>query len=201
MPAAATQGDDALMQAFLSGDEEAFGRLYDRYDRQCLHFIRRLLGPAHRSAAEDVHQETWMAAAAGGAHFSQGKGAFSTWLLTIARNKAFDHLRRQKVAYIGGTESPDDDGQADSVLERLPHDGPTPPELVQSRQLAAAMIEAVDALPLPQREVFVLFAAAGMSLEEIAVATQAGVETVKSRLRYARAALKPALAPWRPIDA
>jgi len=201
MQAAATEGDEALMRAFLSGDEEAFGRLYDRYDRQCFHFIRRLLGPAQRSAAEDVHQETWMAAAANGSSYSPGKGAFAAWLLTIARNKVFDHLRRQKIAFIGGAESLDDDAEAGAEVNALKDEGPTPLDLLQARQLATAMIAAVDALPLPQREVFVMFAASGMSLEEIAGATQAGVETVKSRLRYARSALKLALAPWRPIDA
>ena len=46
--------DDAdLLRAHGAGDPHAFARLYDRYDRPCFQFIRRLLGPAHADAAED----------------------------------------------------------------------------------------------------------------------------------------------------
>ena len=56
---------------------------------------------------------------------------------------------------------------------------------------------AVDALPLEQRGVFVMFAHAGLSLEEIAEVTGVGMETAKSRLRYARAKLRELLAGAR----
>lgn len=194
--------DGLLMHAFLSGDQEAFARLYDRYDRQCFQFIRRVLGPSHRHAAEDVHQDTWMAAASSGASYDQGKAAFGTWLMTIARNKVMDHLRRQKVAFIGasfGALEHEDDARVE--VEEVPDLGPTPADLVESAQLASALLGAVDALPLSQREVFVMFAVSEMTLAEIAEATQVGVETAKSRLRYARAALRMALATWRPVDA
>ena len=62
-------------------------------------------------------------------------------------------------------------------------------------------MKAVEALPLVQREVFLLFADGGLSLEEIAGATKVGVETAKSRLRYARASLRESLAHWRSADA
>jgi hypothetical protein len=56
------------------------------------------------------------------------------------------------------------------------------------------IVAAVEALPLEQRGVFVMFADAGLSLEEIAHATGVAVETAKSRLRYARAKLRQSLA-------
>ena len=49
--------DDAdLLRAHGAGDAHAFGKLYDRYDRPCFLFLRRLLGPAHSDSAEDLHQ-------------------------------------------------------------------------------------------------------------------------------------------------
>lgn len=143
-----------------------------------------------------------MAAASSGASYDQGKAAFGTWLMTIARNKVMDHLRRQKVAFIGasfGALEHEDDARVE--VEEVPDLGPTPADLVESAQLASALLGAVDALPLSQREVFVMFAVSEMTLAEIAEATQVGVETAKSRLRYARAALRMALATWRPVDA
>jgi RNA polymerase sigma-70 factor (ECF subfamily) len=48
-----------------------------------------------------------------------------------------------------------------------------------------------------QREAFVLFAHHDLSLAEVAQISQVGIETTKSRLRYARASLRQALAPWK----
>ena len=58
-------------------------------------------------------------------------------------------------------------------------------------------MSAVEALPLEQRATFILFADAGLSLEDVAQATGVPAETAKSRLRYARAKLKLALAGER----
>ena len=75
--------------------------------------------------------------------------------------------------------------------------GPTPQEQVESRELAQKLVNAVEALPLAQRETFVLVAQAGLSLDEAAEATGVAMETAKSRLRYARATLRLALAAER----
>lgn len=182
--------DAELMRAHRARDPLAFARLYDRHDRPCFQFICRVLGPAHRDAAEDLHQETWMAVSRNAAAFDAGKGSFAAWMFTIARHKVWDHFRRQKVAVLA---------QADEDAAMLVADpGPTPLELAESRELAQRLIGAVEALLIAQRGVFVLFAQAGLSLEEIAEVTGAAVETTKSRLRYARATLRRALAAERP---
>src|SRR5690242_8764276 len=97
----ADSADDAqLLRAHAGGDAHAFARLYDRYDRPCFQFIRRTLGAAHAEAAEDLHQETWMAVARNAASFDPAKSSFRGWLYTVARNKVWDHFRRQKVAVL-----------------------------------------------------------------------------------------------------
>ncbi len=178
-----------LLRAHLAGDPQAFGRLYDRYDRPCFHFIRRMLGAAHADAAEDLHQETWIAIARNAAAFDPARARFAAWLFTIARHKVWDHFRRQKLAVLATDPSADVTGVADP--------GPTPLDQMQSRELAERLVEAVEALPLEQRGAFVMFAHAGLSLEEIALATGVAVETAKSRLRYARVRLRQALAGER----
>ena len=183
--------DDAdLLRAHSAGDAHAFARLYDRYDRQCFQFIRRTLGGAHADAAEDLHQETWLAVSNNAASFDARRASFPAWLFTIARHKVWDHFRRQKVAVLATT--------ADDAAMTVPDAGPTPLEAVESRELAQRLVTAVEALPLEQRGAFVMFAHAGLSLEEIAQATGVGVETAKSRLRYARATLRRTLASERP---
>ena len=186
--------DDALLlRAHVAGDPHAFARLYDRYDGPCFRFIRRTLAAGHADAADDLHQETWIAVSRNAASFDPARASFPAWLFAIARNKVFDHLRRQKVAFLGVTE--------DDAAMTVADPGPTPLEQAASRELAQRIIDAVEALPLAQRETFVMFAHIGLSLEDVAEATGVPVETAKSRLRYARATLRQALADERPAHA
>jgi RNA polymerase sigma-70 factor (ECF subfamily) len=181
--------DAELLRAYSAGDPLAFGRLYDRYDPACFRFIRRLLGAAHASAAEDLHQETWISVSKNAGQFDRRKASFAAWLYTIARRKVFDHFRRQKIAVLSA-------GFEDAAA-LVADPGRTPLEQVQSREQAEEIVAAVEALPLEQRGVFVMFADGGLSLEEIAEATGVAVETAKSRLRYARTKLRQSLAGER----
>ncbi|MBV9995489.1 MAG: sigma-70 family RNA polymerase sigma factor [Caulobacteraceae bacterium] len=182
--------DAALLAAHGAGDAQAFERLYGRYDRPAFQFIRRMLGAAHAEAAEDLHQETWISVARSAAAFDPGKASFRTWLFTIARRKVLDHFRRQKVAVVASAED-------DDAAMRVQDPGPGPAEQAETRELAQRLANAVEALPLEQRGAFLMFAAGGLTLEEIAEATGVPVETAKSRLRYARARLRQALADER----
>jgi RNA polymerase sigma factor (sigma-70 family) len=181
--------DADLLRAHRAGDPHAFARLYDRYDRACFHLVRRLLGGAHADVAEDLCQETWIAVSRNAASFDPTKASFAAWLFTIARHKTFDHFRRQKVAVLGA-----EPGEAAAMV---PDPQPSPLEQVQSREQAEEIVAAVEALPLEQRGVFVMFSDGGLSLEEIAQVTGVAVETAKSRLRYARAKLRQSLADGR----
>jgi RNA polymerase sigma-70 factor (ECF subfamily) len=185
--------DASLLHAHAAGDPHAFARLYDRYDRPCFRFIRRTLA-AHADAADDLHQETWIAVSRNAAAFDPKKASFPAWLFAVARNKVWDHLRRQKVAVLAQVED-------NAAMTTVPDPGPTPLEQAASRELAQRIIDAVEALPLAQRETFVMFAHAGLSLEDVAQATGVPLETAKSRLRYARATLRQALADERPAHA
>lgn len=194
MPAPSPQPTDAqLLAAYLGGDQQAFARLYDRHDRQVFGFIARLLGRDSSSLAEDLHQECWLAVARGAASFDERKARFVTWLFTIARNKVMDHYRADKAS---AEQRADDLGLSladfSDTLSRLPE------RVLESRQLSDELLRAVAALPDAQRETFVLFAQMDLSLGEVASITGVGLETAKSRLRYARDALRADLRAWRP---
>ncbi|HZQ39677.1 MAG TPA: sigma-70 family RNA polymerase sigma factor [Rhizomicrobium sp.] len=175
-------GEDAeLLRAHLAGDGQAFARLYDKYDRSCFRLIRRLLGSSG-AEAEDLHQETWLAVSRHAASFDPRKASFASWLYTIARRKVWDHFRKQKITHLVLAQ--------EDVIAAVPDPGPTPFQQAESRETALALIHAVEALPLAQRETFILFAECELSLEEIAEITEVSAETSKSRLRYARATLR-----------
>lgn len=181
--------DAELLRAHSAANPHAFARLYDRYDKPCFQFVRRMLGAAHAVAAEDVHQETWIAISKNAHDFDPARGSFASWLFTIARRRVLDHLRRQKVVPLRS--------DFDDAAMMVADPGPTPLDRVESRELAERLVTAVEALPLEQRGAFIMFAHGGLSLEEIAQATGVSAETAKSRLRYARAKLRQALAGER----
>jgi RNA polymerase sigma-70 factor (ECF subfamily) len=184
--------DAALLSAHVAGDGQAFARLYDRYDRPCFLFIRRLLGSAHAEAAEDLHQETWIAISRNAAAFDPARASFRAWLFTVARHKVFDHFRRQKVTVLSGAAD-------EAAALAAPDPAASPLETVVSRDLAQRVVAAVEALPLEQRGALIMSAQGGLSLEEIAEATGVAVETAKSRLRYARAKLRTLFAGERSV--
>ncbi len=193
--------DAALVRAYAAGDTTAFARLYDRHARAAWRFIRHRLGPAHEAAADDVLQETWISVARAAPRW-QPDARFTTWLLTIARNKVIDHLRALEAATVSLDAPPPGAGpdEADGGwAERLPADASGEPlARLTSREQARAFLAALDELPDVQREAFVLQAEGGLSVEEVAAATGVGAETAKSRLRYARTRLRALLDAWRP---
>jgi len=186
--------EQTLLLMHARGDRLAFGRLYDRYDRQCFDFIRRMLNPPDDAAAEDVHQETWLAVARSGHSFDGSKSRFVTWLFTVARNKLMDHFRKSKKSHLVlvGPEQGDE-----PALDHVPAGETSAPDrLLDASRLGADILDAVSRLPEHQRETFILFALEDLSLAEVAEVTCVGIETAKSRLRYARSALRQSLVRW-----
>jgi RNA polymerase sigma-70 factor (ECF subfamily) len=88
----------------------------------------------------------------------------------------------------------DSENDSTTLQDRLPADSSAEPEVrAQARDEAAALLSAVERLPPEQRAAFLMQAEGELSMEEIAAATGTTFETVKSRLRYARAKLRQLL--------
>jgi RNA polymerase sigma factor (sigma-70 family) len=83
--------DRRLINAFLGGDEDAFRALYERHTPRLRVIVVRLLG-RNGADADDVVQETWLAACRGLRGF-RGTARFSTWLTTIGIRSVRDRLR------------------------------------------------------------------------------------------------------------
>lgn len=183
--------DEALLSAYAAGDAGAFGELYERHERPVYrYFLRQGVAP---SLAEDLLQETWMAVIRNAERF-EPRAKFTTWLYTVARSKLIDHWRGKDDAVSLDDAANDPDG---APLDVPASETDRPDVRVLARAQARAFVEAVEALPPAQREAFLLQAEGGLSLEEIAAVTQAGHETVKSRLRYAMGKLRSAMEEWQ----
>jgi RNA polymerase sigma factor (sigma-70 family) len=180
--------DEALIARYLRGDRAAFDRLYRRHDRKTFAFVRQMLHPTDRATVEDLHQDGWLAVAAKAASFSPSKAKFSTWLYTVLRNQVLDHLRARHSRPLGDDEV-DPDGLASGVV--------APERALAEKRLVQAVERELLALSVEQREAFLLFTVVELSLAEVADVTQAPLETAKTRLRYAREALRHRLQEWR----
>ncbi len=181
----AGDADAELMLRYAGGDAQAFDQLYAMHRSGLWRFIRRTVGSA--AATDDVFQECWSRVIEHRARY-QPTARFATWLYRIAHNCCMDHWR--KSGRRARRETADDDAIALAADD--PDEGPQGAVLAgEARERLAA---ALEELPDEQRTAFLLYVEAGLSLAEIGEITGANPETAKSRLRYAVARLKRALA-------
>ena len=182
--------DENLMLRFGRGEAAAFEFLYRRHESKVFRYLHRNV--KNEAAANDLLQEVWFAVVRGAAKY-QPSAKFTTWLFTIAHNRMVDMIRANH--RLQSLDAGDDaDPEAPSPLDRLADSAQLePPAQVQSKDEAAALLNAVAKLPAEQRCAFLLQAEGDLSVEEIAAATGCNFETAKSRLRYARAKLRQLL--------
>ena len=178
--------DAILAYRIRSGDREAVGELYDRYAGIAMAVAVRVL--RDRGAAEDVVHDAFVAVWQKIDRFDVAQGSLRSWLLTIARNRAIDRLRRARPAE--GVE--DLDGR--SFLRSTPN--PTWDAAIASLD-RRALVAAVATLPAEQREAVELAYFEGLTYREVAVRVGIPPGTASGRLRLALVKLRQALAPER----
>ncbi|MFN4120227.1 sigma-70 family RNA polymerase sigma factor [Acidovorax sp.] len=172
------------MLRYAAGDMGAFDLLYARHELAVWRFVFRSIKV--QALADDLLQDVWFAVARSAARY-QPTAKFRTWLFTLAHNRLVDHLRTARDHATLDAREDDARTLADTLVA---DSGFGPVRQLQSREQAAALIAAVEQLPLEQREAFLLQAEGDLSVQEIADATGVNFETAKSRLRYARASLR-----------
>ena len=182
------------MLAYAAGDAAAFDILYERHKGGVYRYLLRQCGNA--GTAEELFQDIWMnLIRARGTYLPTAK--FTTWLYRLAQNRLIDHWRTHgRLKLVGDLH--DADSADDDPLEALPAARTDEPETsVGASEIRRHIDAALAALPAAQRDAFLLHQEAGMALAEIAELTGVGTETVKSRVRYALAALRSRLAHLR----
>jgi len=187
--------DEALIERFAGGDEEAFALLVERYQRPMYNFVRRSV--QDHTVAQDILQETFLRVVQRADEF-RGQSKVSTWMYTIARNLCVDHARKMVHRRHASLDAPgrkgDDDDRA--LVDRIA--GPTngADRNAIGEQLKIAVASAVEQLPEDQREVFLL-RQEEIPFKDIARLQGVGINTVLGRMHYAVRHLQERLREWR----
>lgn len=182
--------DQALVERVQQGDKRAFDILVRKYQQRIVHLVTRYLHDPVE--ALDVAQEAFIKAYRALPSF-RGDSAFYTWLYRIAINTAKNYLVAQ------GRRPPTDDIDAQDAEQFGGETGlkeyATPERLVLRDEIEATITAAIEALPEELRTAITLREFEGLSYEEIAVAMECPIGTVRSRIFRAREAIEAKLAP------
>ena len=186
---ASSTPDEALMKAVSRGRQAALAELYDRHGKRLRATID---GVVHEGAeADDVLQEIFIQIWDEAGRYSPKAGKPLGWLVTIARRRAIDRLRRRQ-AYSRVRER---------YQKRVVHEAPNSlrqtDDVFVLNDLRHFLKGCMRVLPRLQREALELAFFKGLSHREIAAATRAPLGTVKTRLELGLQKLTHALRPLR----
>lgn len=178
--------DACLMLRYRDGDADAFSTLYARHKGPLYRYLLRQVRNA--GAAADLFQEVWSRLIATRARY-EARAKFATYLFHIAHNCSVDFLRRDlRRLHRRAADDADAPATEPEVPEHQRPDG-----IAEFAERQSALLTALGALPPEQREAFLLHEETGLTIEEVARVTDVGLETAKSRLRYAVRKLKKSL--------
>lgn len=188
-PGFSSTPDEALMKAVSRRRHEALAELFDRHGKRLRATID---GVVHEQAeADDVLQEIFIQIWEEAGRYSPKAGKPLGWMVTIARRRAIDRLRRRQ-AY-----SRVRDRYQERVAQQMPNSPREADDFFALNDLRQFLKKCMRVLPRLQREALELAFFRGLSHREIANATHAPLGTVKTRLELGLQKLTHILKPLR----
>ena len=172
------ENDQLLVDRARLGDRHAFDLLVLKYQSRLLSLVNRLV--SKQSDALDVLQDTFVKAYRS-LHTFRGESAFYTWLYRIAVNTAKNHLASK----LKESKDVSVDDEATGELSVL-QDFSAPDEEAGAEELQRAILHAIEQLPDDLKQALTLRELEGMSYDEIALAMNCPIGTVRSRIFRAR---------------
>jgi RNA polymerase sigma-70 factor (ECF subfamily) len=185
MPGKSESDSDAgLIRRLKARDGRAMVDLYDRYGRLLYSVILRAVNDS--ATAEDVLQETLMRVWNRIHTFDETKGRLEGWLVTVARNRALDHLRANQTSPLVATTDLEHLERASMFHRSESHAD----RIAQQKAVNAAL----QSLNGDQRQVIELIHFEGLTQTEIAAKLGRPLGTVKGIVRSALRCLRTAMA-------
>jgi len=194
--AAEVSGQESLFVLRLKANEDAaYDELVRTYNASIFHVAYRMLGDT--AEASDVVQEIFIKVFRNIGSF-KGEAALKTWIFRIALSEILNRLRWWKSRHRSSTVSLDD--QPNGHEHYVPDSGPSPEEMLESKERELAIQEALAKLSSEHRSIIVLRDIEGFSYTEIADVLGISLGTVKSRLARGREDLKKSLIRYLSIQ-
>ena len=165
--------DEALVAAVAAGDRRAATAFVRRFQARVFGLARSIVGDA--SVAEDIAQEAFLRVWRHAEAYDHRRAGVDTWLLSITRNLAIDHLRMRRVSAVDPAEL----DRMDVILLRPSEGGEALADEI------ATLREALSSLPPEQRRALVMAALFGYTANEISEIEGSPLGTTKSRIRAA----------------
>ena len=183
--------DQRLVERVQRGDKKAFELLVSKYQRKLNRLLSRFIRDP--SEVEDVAQEAFIKAYRALPSF-RGDSAFYTWLYRIAVNTAKNYLVAAGRRAPTSTQISSEEAESFEEGHQLRHMN-TPEAELMSKQVAATVNQAMEALPDELRVAITLREIEGMSYEDIAAAMSCPIGTVRSRIFRARETIADRIRP------
>ena len=165
-PSLDVQGERAIVDAAIAGDEAALSELYSLYFPRVYRYILARVGNPYD--AEDLTEEVFLRVLDAIGRFQWREAPFSAWLFRIAHNAVISQRRKEGAR-----------GRSSPLTEALPVDSQGPEEMVANRLALNEVMRAADTLPEAQRRVIGYRFAAGLTVAETARAMGKGEGNVK----------------------
>jgi len=162
-----------LIENYTAGDEQSFEALVDLHLKPLYSFLYLIL--RDKDATEDAIQETFIKVWRNLKKYDSNK-KFKTWLYTIAKNTAFDSLKKKKALPFSSFE--DEDGR--TPFENISQ-APEILEYLETEEMISAVDEALKRLSPLYRTLIVLLYREDFSLQETAEILKIPYNTLKSR--------------------
>lgn len=172
--------DNELISQVLSGDQQAYAGLVNRYQNYV--FTLALRFTKNREDAEEVSQDIFIKAYRALSDF-RGASKFSTWLYTIVNTTCITFLRKKRLE-VHSLDNEKVFEVADSI------DSGMRANMVEQKSRVSMVNQAIKMLGTDDAEVITLFYKGEQTLDEIAQILGIETNTAKVRLHRARARLK-----------
>ena len=181
--------EQALIERCKNSVPDAFNELVAHFEKRIYNLAFRICGNA--DDASDVTQEAFIRVF-NSIHAFRGDANFTTWVYRIVKNVYLDERKKSKSNRL---TSLDDYIELDenSVSRQIQDQGPLPADIIEQKERAQIIQNAIDSLPEYQRIIVSLYHMQHQSYEEIAEILNLPIGTVKSRLNRARLSLSEVL--------
>ena len=163
-PAPPSLADRRLLAALAARDPGASRSVHEQYGAAVFGYLLHML--RDRATAEDVFQQVMTEVWQRGPAYDAGRGSLATWILTIARSRAIDELRRRRPAPLDPADIPAEavEPSQDARIDRW------------------VVAHLLRRLPVEERRLLELRFYAGLSQTEIAARTGTSLGTIKTRM-------------------